>query len=316
MIRVQELVGKSLTGAEGIEALALALNPTPAWVHVEAPTPDESRALQERLGVHELAIEDALTPSHPPKIEEFEHHLFVIAHTPERDAEHVTRKVAVFLNKGWVCTLLRAPLAAFAALEARVARDPSQHLRTPDRLAATVLDVLTDGFEHEIDGMRDRVSDLESRALRDPTPDTLEDILLVRADVDELERTLRAQRDVYGALLRTTLPVLSRKVLPYVRDVYDHVVRERDELDALRDACGRARDAHLAATNTRLNQTMRALTGMATIMLPLTLVTGVFGMNFEGIPGAKSPVAFWGTLFGMALLGTGMLWWFRRRRWL
>jgi len=316
MIRVHELVGKTLSGAEGIDALALALNPTPAWVHVEAPTPDETRALQERLGVHELAIEDALTPSHPPKLEEFDAHLFVIAHTPERDEEHVTRKVAVFLNKGWVCTLLRAPLPAFAALQARVARDPAQYLRSPDRLAATVLDVLTDGFEHEIDAMRDRIGDLEARAIREPTSDTLEDILLVRADVVELERTLRAQRDVYGALLRTTLPVLSRKVLPYVRDVYDHAVRERDEVDALRDACGRARDAHMAAVNTRLNETMRALTGMATIMLPLTLITGVFGMNFEGIPGAKHPAAFWGTIVGMAALGVGMLWWFRKRSWL
>ena len=132
----------------------------------------------------------------------------------------------------------------------------------------------------------------------------------------KLLRITRMQRDVCLTLSRTNHPVLSKQITPYLRDVYDHCLRVYDHLEGVRDSLSAARDGYLSAVNNRLSESMRVLTVIATIMMPLSLVAGVFGMNFADMPLLRDGWGFWLTVGFMVAVGGGMLVWFRRRRWI
>jgi magnesium transporter len=314
MIRIHQLVSGTL---ETLEAGA-PVGPPPAgvsaWFDVVAPTPEECAVLREKLGLHELALEDALRIGHPPKLEDFEEHLFVIAHTPVEDAEEGTRKISIFLAKTWIVTVLRAPLERLAGLTERVQRRPEHYLKSPAVLAHRLLDDMTDGFERRVEELVERVDALDEPG--DPNPETMTAIVEMRQESVGLSRVVRSQRDMCALLAHSTHAALPKRVQPYLRDVYDHLLRVYDHLDGVREGLGAARDAYLAAVNNRLSEVMRVLTVIATIMMPLSLIAGVFGMNFEVMPGVRSPAGFWLAMGGMLLIAAGMLYFFRHRRWL
>ncbi len=316
MIRVHRCFKGSLDVHEGVGGVPIANAPEPAWVEVMAPSPEEVEALRSVLGLHELALEDALAIGHPPKLEDFGTYLFFIAHTPEGDEAGDTRKIAIFLSKSWIVTILRVPLPVSDVVRARVMRDPAYYLGSTAFLAHALLDQMTDGFSRLIDNLGDRVEVLEHDAVKRPDPDLMSSILDLRDDLSRLARIVRGQRDVFHALERSGHIVLPKRILPYLRDLYDHILRVYDQLDSVRDGLLSARDAYLASMNNKLSDVMRMLTVISTIMMPLTLITGIYGMNFAAMPALDHPRGFWGVLGGMGVLAVAMLWFFRRRRWL
>jgi magnesium transporter len=136
-----------------------------------------------------------------------------------------------------------------------------------------------------------------------------------RRNVSSLLRTLRGQRDVAQALSRANHGVISAKLQPYLRDVYDHCLRVYELLEGAREGIAMSRDAFLSAQSNRMNQTMRVLTVIATVMMPLGVIAGIFGMNFDASPGLHSPAGFWVTMAGMVVGALAMVVWFRRRDW-
>ncbi|MGH7163705.1 MAG: magnesium/cobalt transporter CorA [Planctomycetota bacterium] len=313
MIRVYIYQDGRLTTIDGAGGVSTPGADARVWVEAVAPTSSEVAALVALLGLHELSLEDALAEGHPPKLEEFEDHLFLIVHTPTAEGE--TRKIAIFVAKTWIVTVERTELSALDPLTKRVEKEPKRFLSSPDRLAHALLDFMSEGFEHHVDELRERAEQLECNALEVAQRETLMKILDLRAEVSDLARTVRSQRDVCGALARTVHPAISKKLQPYLRDVYDHVLRVHDGVDGVREQLAAARDAHLITTNNRLSDIMRVLTGIATVVLPLTLISGVFGMNFENIPGLRSPHGFWLALACMVTVALLLLAWFRRRGW-
>ena len=300
------------------EAQPEAVRPPPkgerVWIEAIGPSVEECSQLVQGLGLHELALEDALLPGHPPKFEVFDDHLFLIAHTPDTDAEEGTRKIALFLAKDWVVTMLREPLERLSSIEARVQRDPERYLQAPAALVHLVLDHMTDGFEQLVDELRGEVEEIEDVCVAKPQAAQMEKILVRRQEAARLARTVRSQRDVCAALFRTIHPALQKKIQPYLRDIYDHILRVHEMLEAVREGLAAARDAYFASVNTRLNEVMRTLTLISTIMMPLGVVTGVWGMNFDWMPFLHSPWGFWLTILAMTGLAFGMVAFFRWRR--
>jgi magnesium transporter len=316
LLRIHRLALKTLR----TDAQPALVEPPPkgerAWIEAIGPSVEECALLVQGLGLHELALEDALTPGHPPKYEVFDGALFLIAHTPDTDAEEGTRKIALFLAKDWIVTMLREPLDRLGNIAARVQRDPDRYLQNPAVLAHMILENMTDGFEQLVDELREQVEAIEDTTYGRPHAGQMTRILEMRQEAARLARTVRSQRDVCAALFRTIHPSLPKKVQPYLRDVYDHILRVHEMLEAVREGLAAARDAYFASVNTRLNEVMRTLTVIATIMMPLGVITGVYGMNFDWMPGLHSPLGFWLTITGMFALGGGMVAFFRWRRWL
>jgi len=316
MIRLHTYAKGQVQSVDAPGKLAPPAGGARLWVEVTEPGPEELRMLVQGLGLHELSLADALQPEHPPKIEDFDDYLFFIAHTPSLDESRSTRKITVFLGRDWIVTLLRRPLPLLDEVLAAVRREPARYLEDPDFLAHRIVYVLNEGFEEAADGYLDQVEGLEDEAATNPSPRLMTAILEISREVGHFTRVVRNQREVCQALTHSNCPVLSKKVRPYLRDAYDQILHVYDLLEGLRDGLSSARVTHLSAVNNRLGDVMRTLTGIATVIMPLTLITGVFGMNFARIPGADTPAGFWITVTAILGLG-GSLWlWFRRRHWL
>jgi magnesium transporter len=316
VIRVHALVNGSLRTEEGPEAVPDAPSSTDRlWVEAVAPGPEEEVALCLGLGLHELAFEDAMNEGHPPKLEDFGKHIFLITHTPNPGEQTGTRKVSIFLSKTWIVTIEREHVLGMEAIADRVRRDPARFLAAPEHLAHAVLDELTEGFECESDRLADRAEALEIEVLEDPNPSVLATVLDLRREVTSLARVVRDQRDVMQALVRLD-ERFSRDVVPYLRDVHDHLSRVGAQMDAVMHGLAAVREAYQSQVNNRLSDVMKILTVITTLMMPLHLIVGFWGMNFRGMPGLDSAAAFWGTVGLMGLTAGVMVYWFRRRGWI
>ena len=318
MLRVHTLDGREWRVAEGAAAVAAAAeeDERPAWIEAVAPDESERAALVRGFGLHERSVEDALEPQHPPVFREFDGHLFLIVHAPETVERRETRKVALALGARWVLTIVRAPLPMLEPVDALMRRHPDYFLAAPERVAHAILDHMSQVFEERVDEMIDRTEALSDRSIERASADLLPKLHHLRRHASALTRIVRAQRDVCQSLARGGSPFLSRAVEPHLRDVADHMLRVYDLLEAVRDGILAARDSYLTAANNQLNTTVRTLTAVATILLPLSLIAGIFGMNFERMPLLREPAGFWGVVGGMALCAVATWGWFRRRRWL
>jgi len=197
----------------------------------------------------------------------------------------------------------------------RVEQAPEHLLQSPDALAHEVIDQMMLGFEDLTAEILDDMTRLEDRVLVDPTGESMKAILAMRRRVVGLSRVTRSQRDVCGSLCRLSHPVLSTEVMPYLRDVHDHILRVFELLESAREGLAVLRDTHLSVVNNRLSEVMRTLTIIATVMMPLSLIAGIYGMNFDVLPGKGQPLGFWITMGLMSAIAGGMLLLFRRRHW-
>jgi magnesium transporter len=307
---------RTTSGLEAARAAAVDLAGHPAWFEAVAPDAAEQAFLVDQLRLPKDSLDDSLRPHHPPLLRELDTHLMAIVHAPEPGLEVHTRKISLFLGRGWLVSVVRRELALLDPLRPALERNPDYYLGRPERIVHAILHHLCDVFEERVDEMIDCAEELEERSLERAAADTLEKLQQLRRRTAALARIVRAQRDVMQALARGGIPLIPRGEEPYLRDVADHMLRIYDLLEAVRDGILAARDAHLTAMNTELNVTLRTLTAVATLLLPLSLIAGVFGMNFAAMPLIDRPWGVWALLGGMALVG-GMTWgWLRRRRWL
>jgi magnesium transporter len=316
MIRVRTLRDGTMHVEEGRQAMRAAVaDDTADWVSLIEPTPEQLDAAREALDLHPLAVRDALAEGHPPKLEVYGSHVFFIVHTPVQEAHSQTRKIAVFVGRSWVLTIQTTPSDAMDEIAARVEAAPERYLSSPDMLAHVILDHMTGGFEDLTAGILEDLAELEEHVLKDSGPESMEAILRMRRRVIGLTRVTRRQRDVCASLCRLEHEALSREVEHYLRDVYDHILRVFELLESAREGLAVTRDAYLAVVNNRLSEIMRTLTIIATVMMPLSLIAGIYGMNFDVLPGKQAAAGFWICMAIMGGVAGCMLWFFRRKRW-
>jgi len=324
MIRVHRLRDGAWRTEEGGDALRDAAAAAdggerahaPYWIEAIAPDAGEVELLVAGLDLPRESVRDALEPSHPPILRELDSHLMAIVHAPEKGDELHTRKVALFLGRGWLVTIVRLELPLLDPLRETMRRNAAWYLRAPERIAHSILRHMCDVFEERVDEMIDCAEELEEAALLRQAVDPLSTLQQLRRRTAKLARVVRAQRDVCQGLARGGNPFIPRAEEPYLRDVADHMLRIYDLLEAVRDGILAARDAHLTAMNTELNLTLRTLTAVATLLLPLSLIAGLFGMNFKSMPLIDQP---WGlaVLSGVMVVLAIATWkWLRGRGWL
>lgn len=316
MVRVTRLLDGRPSSAEGVAALARARGGPPCWVEAVAPDADERKSLCAEFGLKEFALDEALAQEHPPTVQEFDGHLFMIVHAPDSSERRTTRKVALFLGENFVVTVVREPLPLLTPLVERLRQHADHYLAAPEQIATAHLAFMADVFEERIDELIDATEKLDTEAMEGAKPDFLERLHRFRRRASHFARVVRAQRDVCQSIARGDARFLSRDVLPLLRNAADHMLRVYDLLEAVRDNVLAARDSHLTAMNTQLNVAMRTLTAVATIILPLGLIASIFGMNFDSMPLLKAPGGFWILSAGMVAIAAALWMWFKRRRWL
>ena len=300
------------------------LNPSSGvllWVDLSAPTPEEGRdILTGTFSFHPLAVEDAMSAIHHPKIEPYGGYLYLILHGIDYEEEEhwfATRDVDFFLAPNYLVTVHDGFSRSIKSVKEICDRHARVLAEGPVALMHRIVDVMVDNYRPEVDGIEKQMNTLEDEAILGRREDLVRDILAVKRDLSSLRRVVIPQRDAVGRLARREFPIISDEMAYRFRDVHDHLVRLADEATLLYDRVTGILDAHLSTVSNRLNVVMKVLTVMSTIFLPLTVLTGMWGMNIPlpRFPGSDE-VQFWWIGGLMAVIAAAMLAMFRRRGWI
>jgi len=235
----------------------------------------------------------------------------------EQGARLETTELNLFLGPNYVVSFHQFPFTGISALAKRVEQSTVTLERGADFLAHSLVDVLVDEFLPVVEALDDTVETLEEQVLARPDQAVLESIMLVRRNAQRLRRAALPQRDVVNRFARGEFPALVRDDMRiYFRDIYDHIVRIEQMVEDLRDLAEGALNTYLSAVNNRLNEVMKALSLAAVIFLPMSLLAGIWGMNFENMPELGWS---WGYFAALGTIGlTGVASWavFRLRGWI
>jgi len=286
------------------------------WVDLQCPTEEEARVLAEPFGFHELAIEDALKEIQTPKVESYGDYLYLILHGIDFSAaQHcfATHEVDIFIGEQFLVTVHDETSRSVGRMLDVCPRNDFVLAEGTVALMHRIIDTMVDNYRPEVEKLEARLDEMEERVFNQPSGDDVREILGLKRDVGSLRRVVMPQRDVVGRLARREFPIISEALSYRFRDVYDHLVRLADEATLFQDRITSLLDAHLSFTSNRLNVVMKRLTVISTIFLPLTVLTGMYGMNvtLPHFPGGE-PTQFWWILGIMLAISVAMLWYFNR----
>jgi magnesium transporter len=308
------------------EELAVAREKWPVvWIDVEGLDDAESiRMIGDVFQIGELALEDATTPDERPKVEVFGHQVLVAVRMARFDGDAiVTDPVCLFLGDRYLITFRdRLTHDGFDGVRQRIRHGRTRigHLGV-DSLCALLLDAVVDGYFPVLEQFGDRLESLEDEAMNSPSRDSLVRIHDVRNDLMTLRRALWPTRDVLHALGREQTPFVGDHARTHFRDCYDHTMELLDLMESYREIGADLRDIYLASLNNRMNDVMKVLTVIATIFMPLTFITGYYGMNFDTDSPWNMPLLrfrYGGLVAAAMMVATtaGMVMLFWRRGWL
>jgi len=320
--------GVVVRDAESTEALETARDERgTTWVRAWNASTAELEAVAEAFGIHHLELEDVRTDGRPT-VEEFSNHTFVLASaaTLRRgettfEEELRTDTVGLFVGDGWLLTLSTTVVDPVQRLWDAIDRGEGRLLsRSADFAAYRILDGIVDGYYRVLDEIATDIEAVEDAVIESPDEATLEVITGIRRELLSIRRLLWPTRDAASVLARGDPEQIDPSVEKYYRDVYDHLVELVELTETYRDLAAGAREVYLNALSASTNEVMKTLTVVATIVLPLTLVVGVFGMNFADSP-YNMPELAWtfgypATMVGMLGVAIVMIAYFRRAGWL
>lgn len=299
----------------GIEDIAEGRESGCIWVDVCEPDEATLQRLAVPFGLHPLAIEDCLHFPQRPKIDNYDDWVFLIWLSPyQPDGDDVpTHELDVFLGRDFLMTTHRDPLPAVDDVAARA--DEIMALGVDFTLHALV-DRLVDAHLEVVDGVSDELEEIEDVLLANPTPDKLESLYGIRRRLVKLHRIVGPERDIIRALARER-ELVDEEAYRYMQDVGDHLARVEDSIETAREVAAAAMDIYLSSQSNRMNEIMKVLTIFATIFMPLTLISGIYGMNVvTGMwPPVLAPWSFWAINASMVVIAAFMVWFFRRRKW-
>jgi magnesium transporter len=290
------------------------------WVDISGTTEEDGEFLERTFNFHHLAVEDCVSPRiHPPKIDDFGDYLFIIVHgidyTLESDIVETT-EVAIFLGAHFVVSNHNIPLFCAESVRGMVEADGRPMRHGPDFLAHALVDALVDNVLPTIDNMIEFADEVEEEVVHQPQQSTLEEILKLKRSTLRIHRVMAPQREVLNRLSRGEFPIIGERALIFYRDVYDHVVRIEDLNQTIRERADSALATYLSSVANRQNEVMKVLSIVATIFLPLALLAGIYGMNFEYMPELGWRWSYFVLLGFMGAVIATAIWWFWARGWI
>jgi magnesium transporter len=291
------------------------------WIDLERHSPEGDELLRDVLKIHPLTIEDIWGPRSQPKIDDFDEYLYVIIHgvgARKKDKLELV-EIDVVIGETWLVTHDRDGLVT-DDIGTELDHSPRLLQKGIAWLAHAVLDRAVDRYLPVIDQLDAEIEQLEVDVLEKAgTPKgkrVLARILAFKRMLAKLRRMSIHQREILLRLSRGELDEIPAEALPFFRDVYDHFLRIADITEGYRDLVTSALDAYLSVQSNRMNEIMKALTLMSTVMLPLTFIVGLYGMNFKHMPELEWVWGYPAAIGFMILVVTGIVLWFRHRGWI
>ena len=312
-------IGECLEIRETSDVSCVPQNGEMIWIDFETPTADEAQILSTIFKFHPLAIEDCWHEPQQPKVDDYGDYVFLVVHGVRYDAEKdefPTHELNIFLGPNFLVTFHSFHSRSIEATQTYVRRNPHVMARGMDFLLHHILDKVIDNYFPKLEIIEDKIDELEATAFTHPTPELLTRLFELRHTVAHIKRVATQEREVLVGMSRGEFPFVSKRARLYFKDIYDHLFRIVDVADNHRETMNTILQVYVSLLSNQLNNTMKVLTLIATLMLPLTVITGIYGMNFENMPELQWRYGYYVVLGAMAALGIGMVIYFRRRKWL
>jgi magnesium transporter len=286
------------------------------WIDIDGLDERDTAKLLQPLHIHPLVLEDMVTDLNRPKVDDYGSYLYLVVHSARWDGEKpAMNEIDLVVSDRFLVTYHEGPTRSITAAHEVIARRPELLSPRPTRLVHFLLDVLVDNYLPLVDHVAEEIDKLEERVFDTADPQLHERVVRLKRGMSALRRIVGPQRDTVLALTRDEFAAIPADLRPYLRDVYDRLARVSDLLDSFRDEAATLLDLHVAVSANRLNEVIKRLTVIATIGLPLTVVTSYYGMNFS-LPEYRWPHS---ELYAIGLLvATGGITWvlLRWRKWL
>lgn len=298
-----------------------AAAPPVSWVNIDGlHDVDVIEAVGKQFDIHRLALEDVLSPSQRPKVEEYDSHFLVIMKMISFDADDITvntEQVSFIVGPTYLFSFQERFGDVFEPVRERL-RKGQGRLRTrgTDYLAYALIDAVVDEYFRTLEQIGDQIEELEELVLGDPQTAVIRRIHDLRREMLILRRAVWPLREALGQLYRGEIPHVTEETRLFLRDVYDHSVQVIDTVETLRDVLSGAMDLYMSGVSNRMNEVMKVLTVISTIFIPLSFFAGLYGMNFQNMPELAVPWAYPALLGFMLSIAAGMVWFFKRRGWL
>jgi magnesium transporter len=302
-------------------------SPQVSWINIDGLGDIELlQKLGKQFRIHPLVLEDILNTGQRAKLDEFNHQFFVVIHmvydNPPDDV--VSEQVSLILGENYVITIQEEPgRDVFDPIRQRI-REGCGNIRfmKADYLAYALIDAVTDNYFPVVESLGERMEAFQETLLEQPTRERLQELHAFKRAIARIRHAIWPQREVIGRLVRSESELIADRTKPFLRDCYDHTLMILDLIESFRDVTASIMDLYISSLSLRTNEIMRVLTVISAIFIPLTFIVGVYGMNFDpSVSHLNMPELKWA--FGypfvwivMIAVATGMIFFFRRKKWL
>ncbi|HVX12017.1 MAG TPA: magnesium/cobalt transporter CorA [Pirellulales bacterium] len=293
------------------------------WLNVAGlGNADVLNELGKIFGLHPLALEDVTHLHQRAKVEQYGEQLFIVARMPRRDEDFETEQLSLFVGKNYLLTFIEDPGDCFESVRTRLRGGGPLREAGPGYLAYGLIDAVVDAYFPVVETFAERLDRLEDRVIARPSRRAVAEIHAAKHSLRSVRRIVWPLREAVNSLVRDPSPLIDDNTRVHLRDCYDHLVQIIDLVETYRELCSDLTDLYLSSLSNRMNEVMKVLTIIATLFMPLSFITGLYGMNFHtersrwNMPELDWRYGYPFALGMMALTALGMLWYFWHKGWL
>jgi len=291
------------------------------WLNIDGLHETE---LIEKIGshydIHPLVLEDIMNTDQRPKIEVFDDYMFIVIkmlHFDEKGFKVNSEQVSLILGKNFVISFQEMPGDILEPLRERIRQGKGRIRKMgADYLTYAILDIVVDYYFVILENVGEKIESFEIELMEEPKPQTLKEIYRLKREVLFLRKSVWPLREAVSKLERSESLLISKKTVPYLRDLYDHTIQVIDTVETSRDLLSGMLDLYLSSVSNKMNEVMKVLTIFAAIFIPLTFIAGIYGTNFEFIPELKWHYGYFAMWAIMLVVTLGLLYFFRKKKWL
>ena len=291
------------------------------WINVSGISKvTDLEKVGECFKIHPLVLEDILEVGQRPKVEDYDNYLYIVLNSilPVPEGEKLmAEEISLVLGPHYLLSFFAGDGDLYAPIRERLLQAKGRIRKLgADYLAYSLIDLVVDNYFVELEKFGDQMESLEDEVVANPSPQTLHDVHRFKNDMIMLRKSLWPLREVIARLERRESPLISESLGNYFRDVYDHTIIAIDTVETYRDILSGMLDIYLSSMSNRLNSIMKVLTIIATIFMPLTFITSLYGMNFKHMPELQWEYGYFMVLGMVVVVAVSMLEYFRRQRWI
>lgn len=275
---------------------------------------EDLEMLQPLFQLHDLAVEDSLNEEEQrPKIELYDSHYFIVINSIRFDDEEIfLRALNIFLFKHTIITITRQKINEIRSIKPVLWEE---EVNSPDRFLYHLVDLVVDNYFSVGDRIEAKIESLEEDILVHTKKSHLNEIIGLRSEILWLKKMLVPQRDVIWSLNKKELRLIDDQLQKYFGDIHENAVKITETFETFRDLMGNLREAYQSSLSNRTNEIMRIFTALTTIFMPMTIITGIYGMNFDVMPELHTPHGYYAVLAVIFGVGLSMFWFFKKKNW-